>query len=430
MINNPKIHPRLQQVLSPEGQETPFARAADTGAFRVIVMHRPLPETAKAAAAVSGVGAVYRQFARLLPGSALSATPEAITVLARRPDVERIWLDEPVHVWLDESVPIIGAPAVHNAGVLGQGIRVGIVDTGIDPNHPDFATRIRELHDVTGEGVADEHGHGTHVAGIVGGSGAASNFRYRGVAPECFFLIAKVLRRDGSGMMSDVIAGLEFLVEKKAQVINLSLGSSGPSDGTDALSTACDAAADRGIVVCVAAGNDGPAGGTVGAPGAARLAVTVGATDKQDKVTSFSSRGPTSDGRVKPDLCFPGGEIHSCRASGTAMGQIVDQYYTTASGTSMATPHASGAAALLLEANPSLTSQQIKKILMDSALNLGLDANTQGTGRAQGFEAYQLAISEPEPGPTPEPEPTPTPTPTPTPPGGGCLQLVKALLGG
>ncbi len=444
MPNPSKIHPNLAAVL--DQQVTAFEAGAPQPEIKVIVKHKPFVETMAAAAAVGGVMGVARQFNRVFSGSAMTATPNAIRVLATRPDVETIWLDEPVHTLLDVSVPLIQAPKVWNAGFTGKGIRVGIVDTGIDPDHPDFAGRIAATKDFTGEGDRDNNGHGTHVAGIVGGTGAQSGGKYRGVAPDCSYIIAKVLRGDGSGMMSDVIAGLEFDAEQHAQVVNLSLGGGANCDGTDALSVACDSVWDQGIVVCVAAGNSGPGAGTLGSPGCAKPVITIGATDKQDGMASYSSRGPTADGRVKPDVCFPGSSIHSCRAKGTAMGDPIDNFYTTASGTSMATPHASGTCALLLQAQPKSKPQQIKDVLMRTAKDLGLDANTQGKGRADAFAAYQALGTQPPPTPepptppptpeppTPEPPtpqpPTPPPTPQPPAPGGGCRDLLKGFLGG
>jgi serine protease AprX len=432
MSASSKIHPRLEQILSAPPR-TPGLVTPKAAEIHVIVQHRPQPDTIRMAKAIAGVGNVYRTLNRLVPGSALNATPDAIRILAARPDIDMIWYDEPVHICIDESVPLIQAPAVHRAGFTGKGIRVGLVDTGIDPNHPDFAGRIAEFKDFSGDGAADGHGHGTHVAGIIGGSAAASGGKYLGVAYECQFIVAKALRNDGAGLMSDIIAGLEYQLDQKAQVVNLSLGSSGTSDGTDALSVACDALVERGIIVCVAAGNDGPFARTIGAPGAARKVITVGATDKQDALASFSSRGPTSDGRVKPDLCFPGVGIHSCRASGTAMGSVINDFYTTASGTSMATPHATGSSALLLQARPELTPQAIKDALMNTTLDLGQDQMSQGRGRARVFAAYQaisaLAPPPPQP-PPPTPVPPPQPPPTiPPPTGGGCFQLVKGLFG-
>ncbi len=409
-----KIHPNLASRMQVH------ALAASTEPLRVIVKYRA--GVLGVASAVAGVTATQYTY-RLISASAHSATREAIIALSQRDDVEMIWYDEPVHTMLDESVPLIGAPSVWQAGVTGKGIKVGIVDTGIDPNHPDFAGRIVQMKDFTGQGPNDNHGHGTHVAGIIGGTGAASGGKYKGVAPECVYYTAKVLRGDGSGSTSDVMAGVEWALQQGAQVVNLSLGSDGACDGTDALSVTCDAAMSKGAVMCIAAGNAGPGASTVGSPGCAKSVITIGATSKTDQIADFSSRGPTSDNRIKPDVCFPGVGIASCRASGTSMGTVVDSNYTSASGTSMATPHAAGACALLLQAKPSLTPQQIKDLLMSTAKNLNVDPNAQGEGRAQVFFAYQQSLGT-------LPTPTPTPTPTPPPQGNGCLSFVKSLLGG
>jgi len=209
------------------------------------------------------------------------------------------------------------------------------------------------------------------------------------------------------------MAGVEWAVDQGVQVMNLSLGGSGSSDGQDALSLTCNAAVSEGVVVCVAAGNEGPTARTVGSPGAAADVITIGATDRSDRVASFSSRGPTRDGRVKPDLCFPGVDIVAARASGTTMGTPKGEHYTAASGTSMATPHASGLAALLLQARPGATPALVKQAMMDTALDLGADPNAQGTGRARAEHAL-AAIR----GDQPPVEPTPTPQP---PTGPGCL---------
>ena len=259
------------------------------------------------------------------------------------------------------------------------------------------AGRIAAMQDFTGEGTRDNHGHGTHVAGIAAGGGS----RYRGVAPEALLYAAKVLHGDGSGYMSEVIAGLEWAVQQRVKVINLSLGGVGPCDGSDALSTACDAAVDQGVMVCVAAGNYGPGASTVGPPGCARNVLTVGACSTQDVIPSFSARGPTSDGRVKPDVLLPGVDIVACRAQNTSMGMPVDALYAKASGTSMATPHAAGLAALLLQAFPDLTPAQLKERLMNTAKDLGQDANAQGKGRADAYQAYLGSSVTPPPPPQP-----------------------------
>ncbi|MBI4299940.1 MAG: S8 family serine peptidase, partial [Chloroflexi bacterium] len=189
----------------------------------------------------------------------------------------------------------------------------------------------------------------------------------------------------------------------------------GVTDGSDPLSLTCDAAVARGAVVCAAAGNDGPRGGSIGSPGAARNVITVGASTDSDQLADFSSRGPTADGRVKPDLLMPGYGIISCRARGTNMGHVIDEFYTEASGTSMATPHASGTVALLLEAKPDLNPAQVKNVLIRSCVNLGLPPNSQGAGRVDAYRALTLA---PQPAPLPNPPQLPE-----APLGPGCFPL-------
>jgi serine protease AprX len=148
---------------------------------------------------------------------------------------------------------------------------------------------------------------------------------------------------------------------------------------------------ERGIMVCVAAGNSGPRASSIGPPGCARQVITVGASTDDDAVLEASSRGPTTDGRVKPDILFPGSVIISCRGKGTSLGSPLNHEYTEASGTSMATPHASGVAALLLEADAGLTAGQIKELMTGSAVSLGLEENTEGAGRGDALAALALA---------------------------------------
>jgi len=353
-------------------------------------------------------GAVPRYRYDLISASAMRVTPQQIATLAADPTVERVWEDLPVRAYLDVSVPHIGAPHVWEDGFVGRGIKIAILDTGLDPEHPDFVGRIAGGSDFTGEGVRDRNGHGTHVTGIAAGGGV----KYRGVAPGAGIYVAKVLHNDGNGMMSDVIAGLEWALEQNVHVINLSLGTTGPCDGTDALSEACDAVVARGIAVFVAAGNDGPSASSVGSPGCAHHVITVGASTDRDGIVSFSSRGPTLDGRIKPDIVLPGEGIVSCRAASTTLGVPVNDLYTMASGTSMATPHAAGAAALLLEAMPELKPADIKARFIKAALDLGADPNAQGAGRVDVYAAYKGEIA---PGPGPQPKP-------------GCLPTLLSLL--
>ncbi|MCB0191239.1 MAG: S8 family peptidase [Anaerolineae bacterium] len=359
---------------------------------------------------------------QLFPGEALSVNAAEIDALSRQDGVEKIWPDLPVQAWLDTSVPKISAPAVWEIGLRGKGIKVAVVDTGIDSSHPDFAGRILATQSFVGGTAEDDNGHGTHVASIVAGSGAKSNGKYVGVAPEASLFVAKVLRADGGGSMSGVMAGIEWAVlEQKVQIINLSLGGVGSCDGTDALSVMCDEAVTQaGVIVCVAAGNTGPDERTVGSPGCARRVITVGAIDDSGAIARFSSRGPTADGRVKPDIVFPGVNIVAAQATGTRMGQVVVEGYVTANGTSMATPHASGVAALMLQANPNLNAEQLKTQMLAGAIDLGVGPNAQGVGQGDALKAYEQVTGTPTPTPTPDPPPTTPPDTTPSEPQ-GCL---------
>jgi subtilisin family serine protease len=367
---------------------------------------------------------------RLSPYSQLDATPAAIKKMATSPDIIRIYQDLPVRVFLDYSVPHIHAPRVWQCSISGQGVKIAIVDTGIDQAHPDFQGRILNTYDNTGQSVQDGCGHGTHCASIAAGSGAASQGKYRGVAPGASLLIAKVLRNDGSGMMSDVMDGVEWAVDQGSQIISLSLGEAGSSDGNDPLSELCEAAIQRGVVVCVAAGNEGPMGYSIGSPAAAPHAITVGAASDLDRIADFSSRGPTADGRQKPDIVLPGVDIVAARAHGTSMGTPVDDYYTSASGTSMATPHAAGMCALLLQQVPHLTPEQIRTRFISTATNLGFGESAQGAGLADAWESIQEYIANPPPAPEPRPVPQPQPKPSPAPISlPGCLPgLVKMMI--
>lgn len=381
-INMSKIHPQLFDALNVH------TVAATQAPLRVIVKFRD--RTMRAVEQMPGVVATHRTFS-LIPASALSVTAAGLDALSHRDDVEIIWLDGRVTTMLDVSTPLINAPQVWQMGYTGRGVIVAVVDTGVDVAHPDLVGRVAKTIDYTGETHIDNMGHGTHVAGIIGGSGAASNGRYKGVAPECTFFSAKVLGGDGSGSFSAVMGGIEWAVQQGAHIVNLSLGTSSNCDGTDAIAALCDAAADAGVTVCAAAGNSGPGPGTIGTPACARKVITVGATDDTDVIAGFSSRGPTLDGRIKPDLCFPGVQIVAARSSLAKIGTPVDQYYTSLSGTSMATPHAAGACALLKQGNPSYSPQQIKDALMNSAKNLGQDLNAQGKGRGDVLAAFQMS---------------------------------------
>ena len=361
---------------------------------RIPVIVRFRPGAGGQTALATGVAGPQQSF-NLMAAQATELTSASIEALSKQPEVTRIWPDLPVQAWLNTSVPLIGTPAVWKAGVTGRGVKVAVLDTGIDETHPDFTGRIVTSKSFIGGSARDDNGHGTHVAGIIGGSGARSNGRYRGVAPESSLYIGKVLRANGIGSMSTVMAGIEWAVlDEKVDIINLSLGGATTCDGTDALSALCDEAVQQsGVVMVVAAGNMGPDHQTIGPPGCARHVITVGATDDNNHVTAFSSRGPTADGRIKPDLVFPGVGVVAPQASGTQLGLTVASGYVVSSGTSMAAPHAAGVAALMLQANPHLTAVQVKARMVAGASHIGALPNEQGVGRGDAYWAYRMALS-------------------------------------
>lgn len=297
--------------------------------------------------------------------------------------VSKVWLDRKVHVTLDQSVPLVGAPQAWAAGHDGTGVSVAILDTGIDTTHPDLAGKVvasRSFVDGV-DTVVDDNGHGTHVASTIAGTGAASGGKYKGVAPGARLIIGKVC--DGAGRCSDssILAGMQWAATSGAKVVNMSLGGD-PSDGTDPLSQAVnELTAYTGTLFVIAAGNSGPSHETVGSPGAADAALTVAATDKSDALANFSSRGPRLDGGLKPDIAAPGVDITAARAAGTALGPIVDERYTTISGTSMATPHVTGAVAILAQEHPDWTATQLKAALMSTATDVGQTVYERGAGR-------------------------------------------------
>lgn len=301
--------------------------------------------------------------------------------------LKKIWLDKPVHAALDTSVPRIGAPTAWAAGYNGKGIKVAILDTGVDPTHPDVKDVIKETKSfVPSEDFVDHHGHGTHVASTIAGSGAASSGKYKGVAPGADLLIGKVLGNDGSGADSQVIAGMQWAVQEKADIVSMSLGGADPSDGTDPISQAVNNLSEASnTLFVIAAGNAGNKKGTVSAPGAAEKALTVGAVDKSETgfLASFSSRGPLINNyNVKPEVTAPGVSITAARAAGTNLGPLVGDYYTTISGTSMATPHVAGAAAILKQRHPDWTGDHIKQVLSGTGdLNIRYTPYQQGGGR-------------------------------------------------
>lgn len=299
---------------------------------------------------------------------------------ARGAGLAKIWLDGRVKPSLATSVPQVGAPQAWAAGFDGAGTKVAVLDTGIDPAHPDLAGRLGQIQSfVPDESANDINGHGTHVASTIAGTGAGDG-RHKGVAPGAELIVGKVLGGpDGYGLDSWIIAGMEWAVAQGADVVNMSLGSQEASDGTDPMAVAVnELSRTSDTLFVIAAGNNGCAG-CIGSPGSADAALTVGAVDRNDQLTWFSNMGPRlKDSALKPDLTAPGEDISAAWSSFSPHGGP----YRTISGTSMAAPHVAGAAAILAQQHPDWTDEQIKDALMSSAKPLpSYDAYQVGTGR-------------------------------------------------
>ncbi|WP_405534970.1 S8 family serine peptidase [Streptomyces sp. NBC_00075] len=326
---------------------------------------------------------------------ALGTEPTAKAAKQLGEGIDKLWLDAQVKASLDVSVPQIGAPEVWQAGYDGKGVKVAVLDTGVDTGHPDLAGKIAESTSfVPDQAVQDGHGHGTHVASTIVGSGAASDGRLKGVAPGAELLVGKVLGNDGRGQSSWIIAGMEWAAHSGAKIVSMSLGGTATSSSDVLSETVDELSASTGALFVVASGNAGPYEQSVGTPGIADSALTVGAVDKSDKLASFSSRGPRlGDSAVKPEITAPGVGIVAARAAGTTMGTPVDANYTSANGTSMATPHVAGAAALVAQAHPDWTGEQIKQSLASTAKTN--DVNSvfeQGDGRVDAVRAVGQGV--------------------------------------
>lgn len=285
--------------------------------------------------------------------------------------------------------------------LTGKGIGVAILDTGIAPVN-DFIqpkNRLIAFKDFANNKLEpyDDNGHGTHVAGIACGNGTNSNGLYCGIAYESNLIGVKILDKEGKGNTSKVLAGIQWIVDNKdkynIRIANLSIGSPG-SNSLDPLVKAVNAAWDCGIIMTIAAGNNGPKNSSITSPGISKKAITVGSSDDSESVTiwgssqkNFSGRGPTLECVIKPDIVAPGANIVSCLSptayidsSNTEGVKIVDKNYLQLSGTSMSTPIVTGAIALLLQKYPSLTPNDVKYMLKYSTTDLGYPKNQQGWG--------------------------------------------------
>lgn len=313
--------------------------------------------------------------------------------------IEVVNEDHKVQVCLDTSVDYINAPGVWDVGYKGAGETIAIIDTGIDDGHHDLDEgKVIGWKDYVNNqpNPYDDHYHGTHCASIAAGTGEGSGGTYTGVAPEANLVGVKVLDSGGSGSESDVVAGINWCVTNKdtygIDAISMSLGIIRDCAGTCSSCQAVDSAWDAGIFVAVAAGNEGPTRETIRCPGNAWKIMTVGAiSDSTGSIASFSSRGPTIDTRLDPDICAPGVGITAASA-GTTTG------YRTLDGTSMACPHIAGVAAILVDAKGgSVSPNLVRGAMISTAVDKG-DAGPDivyGWGNVDAYAAYQWIINPP-----------------------------------
>ena len=324
-------------------------------------------------------------------GTIAKGNAAAFTTSLRAAGTTKVWLDRKLRassVTGPEAAPRDGyldqvkAPEAWETGLDGRGVKVAVLDTGVDAGHPALAGRVTTQADFTdGDGPADGNGHGTHVASLVAGSGAGSDGARQGIAPAAELLSGKVLADDGFGQESWVIAGMEWAAAQDADIVNLSL-SGVAGEGDDIVAAALDRlTAQTGSLFVVAAGNSGGLGAspfTIGTPGIAASALTVGAVTATDGQAGFSSEGPTRGSyRLKPEVVAPGVNIPGARA-GARDGDL----YVGMTGTSQATPIVAGAAALLLQQEPGRSWQQLKARLTGTADPARVwTAWTHGSGR-------------------------------------------------
>ncbi|HLD06651.1 MAG TPA: S8 family serine peptidase [Candidatus Nanoarchaeia archaeon] len=369
--------------------------------------------------------AITHSYTETFNGVALDLTSSQAAQIKQLSYVRAVYQDQPVQAALQDSVPLIHADILRTLNVNGAGITIAIIDTGIDASHPSLDDmdddpdtadpKVIVFKDLVSlrTNPYDDHLHGTHVADIAAGTGGGTD--YIGVAPGAHLVGVKVLDEFGSGYESDIIAGIEWVAQNKdrynIRVASMSLGGFGAPDSP--MSRAADLAVADGITMVVAAGNSGPSGPpwcrtpldplgnaySICAPGNAYNVITVGAVDNNGAIARFSSRGPTTDGRLKPDLVAPG--VRIC----AALSGDVEPFLTcdpqeeriSISGTSMATPHVSGLAALLLQQNPILTPQQVKTLLQETATDAGPAGpdNAYGYGMAHALNSL-FSLNPPE----------------------------------
>ncbi|WP_329025399.1 S8 family peptidase [Streptomyces sp. NBC_00690] len=389
----------------------PAYRKAHRNGLRVIVAYRGTATGSKAKVRSADDTDVRRSF-KSLNADAVTASPSGASDLwnaltdtsvhgkrSTAAGIRQIWLDTVRQATLKTSAAQIGAPTAWAAGYDGKGVKIAVLDSGVDTTHQDLKSQVSAEKNFSASADAkDRYGHGTHVASIAAGTGATAGGLYKGVAPGATLLSGKVLDDQGAGDDSSIIAGIDWAVSQGADIINLSLGGR-DSPGIDALEAHVNQVSEaKGVLFAIAAGNSGKQ--SLNSPGTADAALTVGAVDSADQLAHFSSTGPRlGDGAIKPDVTGPGVDITAAAAPGSVIEQSTGQNpagYLSISGTSMATPHAAGAAALLKQRHPNWTYRELKAALTGSTKSVSGSPFEQGSGRIQVDRALsQTVIADP-----------------------------------
>src|SRR3989338_1375866 len=336
-------------------------------------------------------GNVYGEFE--VGDSIIAAIPsEKVQELAGNNEIQGLWPDREYSMLLDTSIDQINANAAWNIGFNGAGIKIAVLDTGIDETNEMLAGKVIASGVFTGENhTQDKQGHGTHIAGIIAGNG-----KYKGAAPSALLMNAKVLTDQGSGSTSTIIKGINWAVENGADIISMSIV--GPYNDPDGpVNIALKDAIDKGVIAVISSGNcgEGCPSGSCGSfrgvtnPSDFEEAITVGAVDKGNNWACFSSGQEFAD-YIKPDLVAPGVNITS---------SYLGNNYQAMSGTSMSAPFVAGVAALMLHANSNLTQVEVKQILEENALDLGINGKDAkyGSGLVDVSRLFLLQSNETEP---------------------------------
>ena len=409
----------------------PASPAGDIARTRVIIQAAAGHSASELAPVVERMGGAMGPALDIINAQVAVLPDAAITDITRHPAVARISRDHAIAGTMDRTSATVGALAVRETfGYDGAGVGIAIIDSGVTPWHDDLASaeggqRIARFVDLVSnrQNSYDDYGHGTHVAGIIGGDGFDSGGARTGIAPGARLTVFKVLDDQGNGRISDVIAAFDYILKRQdtlnIRVVNLSVASGvHESYNTDALAVAAKRLVEAGIVVVAAAGNRGQttnghdAYGGITSPGNAPWVLTVGASNHMgsvarddDRMAEFSSRGPTPiDLGAKPDLVAPGVGIESLSNADSTFYRVLSPFllegtvprgylpYLSLTGTSMAAPVVTGTIALMLQANPALTPNAVKAILQFTAeVNRGYDPLTQGAGFLNAAGAVELA---------------------------------------